>query len=187
MVEQALDLEFDEDLSELGDPLKWRRKEWEIAKSVGVHISCGHPGCRNAKTISCSSPVQLRYARKSAQCEIFYCHSHRLVAWEKLGIVPDFLLPNLRLVQKLGACNKAKSRLAQGAMDFLVEIGLLSIIPVRRGANTVYQIKITDAGEQHLAENAEQLALYLSHQVKDSQIEWNWVPSNTDWPNGAVV
>lgn len=167
------------DVQRVANATKWTEGQWRDNYGVTLFITCRHPKCRVTKHLNCYSPTQLRYAEESVKHEVYYCARHKGLAWEKSEELSDYLLPFLDRLKKLGVCNKTKSHMKQRDIDFLLQAGLISSIPVPRGANVVYDNKLTERGEQYLEKFAARLELYYSHQAREEK--WYWVPTNSIW------
>ena len=154
---------------------QWKEGEWRESNGFLVEVPCVHRNCKMTKTIPCHSPTQLRYAQRSANQEKWYCHHHKLAAWENDREISSDLLPYLQALNEAPGCNKAKLGCKQRDINFLLAIGLISVDTVPLGTKIGYEIELTEQGEQYLEERAKQLAAHMKNQPTRAQLEY-YVP-----------
>jgi hypothetical protein len=157
------------------DAKHWTDDEWQQHHGFSIEVPCRHSGCRMRKHISCYSPTQFKYGLRIAGQEKWYCHHHKLMAWENSREISTDLLPYLKFINDTPGANKAKLRCKQRDLNFLLAIGLISVDAVPRGTKIGYEIELTDQGEQYLDDRVRDLANYMANQPTRAQLEW-YVP-----------
>lgn len=163
--------------SELQEARRWKEPQWQKFNGAGgfnFYIDCAHPGCRMAKDLAAVSPLTLKYVEKIAAAEVWYCHHHDTVAWQKRRHIKQELLPYLKKLQELGTVNKSKFSLKKRDLAFLHDAGLITVDAIPKGTSgkVVYDIELSEQGEQYLADHADELAQYLQRLPKADELEW---------------
>ncbi len=110
------------------DEATFRRwADHEIDESGGVTATpCNHKGCRQTRTLAFYDPHEMRDAEEKAASGIWYCHHHRLSAWQSRKALGDEHLMVLKRVHDLPGCNRQQLGAKKSDTDFLISLGLLS-------------------------------------------------------------
>lgn len=166
--------------SELQEARRWKESQWQDVNEEGgfpLFIDCAHSGCRMVKPIYAVSPRTLKYAEKTAASEVWYCHHHDTATWQEQRHIKQELLPYLKKLQTLGTINKSKLRLKKRDLAFLKDAGLITVDVIPKGTSkTVYDIELSEQGEQYLTDHTDELAQYLQNLPRSSELEWYAYP-----------
>ena len=100
----------------------------EIDESGGtMNLPCNHPGCRRMRTLAFYGPQEMQAAEVKSESAIWYCHHHRLPAWQSQNALGDDHVMALKRVHNLPGCSRQQLGAKKSDTDFLVSLGLLSM------------------------------------------------------------
>lgn len=134
-----------------------RWADHEIDESGGVTaIPCNHKGCRQKRTLAFYDPQEMHAAEVKAASAIWYCHHHRLPAWQSQKALSDDHLLVLKRISDSPGCSRQQLGAKKTDTDFLISIGLLSA--PERNAHTggrALSFHLTDEGRRTALKFAE--------------------------------
>ncbi|WP_192386556.1 hypothetical protein [Burkholderia cepacia] len=100
----------------------------EIDESGGtMDLPCNHPGCRRTRTLAFYGPQEMHAAEVKSALAIWYCHHHRLPAWQSQKALSDDHVMALKRVHDLPGCSRQQLGAKKSDTDFLLSLGLLSM------------------------------------------------------------
>lgn len=122
-------------------------------RDAQMTVECNYPGCRNEKTIPFKSPDEMLEAKERANNEVWYCHHHRRLAWERHRDLPDYMLDMMAKIKQEPGINMTNVGGSRNELDFLQSIGLIKIeIHTNgHGKRITYQHFLTEAGVELFA------------------------------------
>ncbi|KVH09161.1 hypothetical protein WS84_19845 [Burkholderia anthina] len=142
------------------DPVKIGAANFDVAESVfrrwmncehengvgSIFVPCNHTGCGLRRMLSFYDPREMQQAESRAASEIWYCHHHRLPAWESYGILGDEHLDLLKRVHDTPGCSLAQLGGQKRDTDFLMSIGVLASFSPAAGNRKTYAFQLTSSG-----------------------------------------
>jgi len=129
--------------------------QWsDISNEQGVGSTvqaCGYPGCQMTKTIIFEDPAQMAAAERSKSSGLWFCHHHRLAAWQKSGVLGDKFVEILAQMNMMPGASRTKLAATKQDMEFLESIGLGRVTQVsKRGATITSKYYATESGVAYL-------------------------------------
>lgn len=133
------------------DDATFRRwADHELDGSTGMtFMPCNHQGCRQTRLLTFYDPHEMQTAEVKATSGIWYCHHHRLSAWQSEMALGDDHLAFLQRVYESPGCSRQKLGAKKNDTDFLISIGLLTA--PERGAHVsrrALSFNLTDEGRE---------------------------------------
>ncbi|EMD9440478.1 hypothetical protein VXE32_004517 [Burkholderia cepacia] len=127
---------------------QWVDHELDCGAGV-ISIPCNHPNCRLIRKLAFSSPREMQMAEAKAASEIWYCHRHRMLAWQSERALGTEHLAILRRVRDSPGCTRQRLGAKKGETDFLVSIGLLiEQLPGASRTNHMLAFHLTSQGQR---------------------------------------
>lgn len=120
----------------------------ELDGGVGaVSLQCNHRNCRRTRTLAFYDPREMQIAESKATSGVWYCHHHRMLAWQSEEALSDEHLGILQRVHNMPGCTRQYLEAKKGDTDFLISIGLLSEkLPGTCGNGRALAFHLTDEG-----------------------------------------
>jgi hypothetical protein len=121
-----------------------------------VYAGCNYKGCGSSYPVAFHSARAFVESQSRANQMLWYCHHHRLAAWETDKVLGDDVLDVLYRISKTPACSKTEALGCHGTasqiLEFLDAIGLVEMrSPGDRGrSHGKYAISLTVAGTSYL-------------------------------------
>lgn len=109
------------------DETPFRRwADCELADGAGMtSVPCNHTGCRQTHLLTFYDPHEMQRADARAASEIWYCHHHRVNAWQSANALGDEHVELLKRVHDMPGCNRQQLAAKKCDTDFLISVGLL--------------------------------------------------------------
>jgi hypothetical protein len=127
-------------------------------------IGCSKNSCKMTHDMPCDNPAMMRFAEMYAVNCKWYCHHHKLAAWETERALTSNLFPALMKLQNSPGCNKSKLPCKQGDIDFLLAIGLITVNEIYRGeVKKVYEIYLTKLAQKYIEDHVAEISDYMIH------------------------
>ncbi|WP_082146217.1 MULTISPECIES: hypothetical protein [Burkholderia cepacia complex] len=112
-----------------------------------IFLLCRHAGCKQRRMLTFYNPVEMEQMERRVASETWYCHHHRLLAWESTGALSDDHLALLMRVHSDAGRSREQLKSLKRDTDFLTSIGLLASVAPVRGTRRVYAFHLTPLGE----------------------------------------
>ncbi|WP_256217960.1 hypothetical protein [Burkholderia contaminans] len=112
-----------------------------------IFLSCNHAGCKQRRMLTFYDPVEMQQMERRAASETWYCHHHRLLAWESSRSLSDDHVELLLRVHRAPGLNREQLKSMKRDTDFLISIGLLVSAPPVSGNRRTYAFHLTPRGE----------------------------------------
>ncbi|MCA7954551.1 hypothetical protein LGM43_30230 [Burkholderia seminalis] len=112
-----------------------------------IFLSCSHAGCKQRRMLTFYDPVEMQQMERRAASETWYCHHHRLSAWESSKSLSDDHVELLRRVYRAPGLNREQLKSLKRDTDFLTSIGLLASASPAGGNRRSYAFHLTAQGE----------------------------------------
>ncbi|WP_175926816.1 hypothetical protein [Burkholderia cepacia] len=136
-------------------------RRWVDQESDGgvgvISLPCNHRNCRQTRTLTFYDPREMQVAESKATSGIWYCHHHRMSAWQLEEALGDEHLGILRRVHNTPGCTRQRLGAKKGDTDFLISVGLLSEkLPGKDGNGRALAFYLTDEGQRVAIERSKQ-------------------------------
>ncbi|RQU90647.1 hypothetical protein DF053_03360 [Burkholderia cepacia] len=124
-----------------------RWMDCEHEHGVGTtFVTCGHEGCRQRRMLTFYDPTEMQQMERRAASEIWYCHHHRLAAWETSRSLGDGHLTLLTRIYRIPGCSRVQLEGEKRDTDFLASIGLLTSVGPTTGNRRTCSFHLTQLG-----------------------------------------
>ncbi|OXI86004.1 hypothetical protein CFB50_15375 [Burkholderia sp. AU33423] len=140
------------------DETTFRRwADHELSDGAGmIFLPCMQQGCRQTRMLTFYDPQEMQTAEAKAASGIWYCHHHRLFAWQSENALGGDHLVLLQRVRDFPGCNRQQLGAKKGETDFLVSIGLLLVqLPGADGSGRALSFHLTDVGQRIVRERSK--------------------------------
>lgn len=124
-----------------------RWMDCEQEHGVGhTFVACNHDGCRQRRVLTFYDPTEMRQMERRAMSEIWYCHHHRLAAWNVSRSLGDGHITLLKRIYRSPGCNRVQLEGDKRDTDFLASIGLLISVTPTAGKRRACSFHLTQQG-----------------------------------------
>ncbi|RQR59351.1 hypothetical protein DIE18_18100 [Burkholderia sp. Bp9125] len=124
-----------------------RWMDCEQEHGVGhTSVACSHDGCRQRRTFTYYDPTEMQQMERRAASEIWFCHHHRLAAWEGSRSLGDEHLTLLKRIDRNPGCNRVQLDGDKRETDFLSSIGLVTSVVPTAGNRRACSFHLTQQG-----------------------------------------
>ncbi|HEM7895993.1 MULTISPECIES: hypothetical protein [Burkholderia] len=131
----------------VAEPVFRRWMDSEQEQGAGhLFLQCSHADCKQRRMLTFYDPREMQQMERRVASEIWYCHRHRLVAWEASQSLSDEYRELLALVYRSPGCNREQLKCLKRDTDFLMSIGLLTSAPPASGGRKAYAFRLTSQG-----------------------------------------
>ena len=134
-----------------------RWADYELDGGTGAtSVPCNHQGCRQTRTLTFCAPNEMQTAEVKVASGIWYCHRHRLSAWQSGNALGDDHLVILQRVHDSPGCNRQQLGAKKSDTDFLISIGLLlAPLPETGRSGRALSFHLTDDGQRIVLERTK--------------------------------
>ncbi|WP_081077181.1 hypothetical protein [Burkholderia pseudomultivorans] len=141
--------------------------EHEVDGGGGVmSLPCNHRTCRQTRTLTFYDPHEMQIAASKATSGVWYCHRHRMLAWQSQESLGDEHLETLRRAHDAPGCTRQHLGAKKGDTDFLISIGLLLEQPPGTGGDArALAFHLTREGERIVLEQSRRQAGNLQRET----------------------
>lgn len=134
---------------------RWVDHEFDGGVGV-IALPCNHRNCRQTRTLTFYDPREMQVAESKSTSEIWYCHHHRMSAWQSEEALGAEHLGILQRVHRTPGCSRQHLGAKKSDTDFLISIGLLSEkLPGTYGNGRALAFHLTDEGQRIAVEQSE--------------------------------
>ncbi|MBY4714898.1 hypothetical protein K6W98_30050 [Burkholderia cepacia] len=125
------------------------RRWMDCEQEYGVgntFVTCSREGCRQRRVLTFYDPTEMQQMEHRATSEIWYCHQHRLAAWDSSRSLGDGHMTLLKRVHRNPGCNRVQLEGDKRDTDFLASIGLLTSVAPTVGNRRTCSFHLTQRG-----------------------------------------
>ncbi len=133
---------------------RWVDHQEHDCGAGAISMTCNHRNCRQTRTLTFYDPREMQIAESKAASGIWYCHRHRMLAWQSEEALSDEHLEVLQRVRNTPGCTRQLLGAKKADTDFLISIGLLSEELPGTGRSLAFHL--TDEGQKVAIERSEQ-------------------------------
>ncbi|WP_260431143.1 hypothetical protein [Burkholderia stagnalis] len=136
-----------------------RWMDCEDEHGVGnAFVTCSRDGCRQRRVLTFYDPTEMQHMERRATSEIWYCHHHRLAAWDASRSLGDGHMTLLKRIYRSPGCSRVQLEGDKRDTDFLASIGLLTSVVPTVGNRRTCSFHLTQQGMEVVdAQSGKQL------------------------------